>query len=94
VDKSSNTDLTGNDIEQLTCDVSKLKEEILLVKREIISNKFCLNNIAALGDHKISFYTGFPSFGSLKACFDFLGPSIHHLTYWSTPLVGDVNCKG
>lgn len=90
VDTSSNNDITGNDIEQLTCEVSKLKE-VTLLKKEII---LCLDNIAALGDHKISFYTGLPSFGSLKACFDVLGPSVHHLTYWSKPLASDVKGKG
>ena len=30
---------------------------------------------------KVTFYTGFPSFSTLKACYDFLGPSVDLLKY-------------
>ena len=32
-------------------------------------------------DFKISFYTGFPSYATLTACYEFLGPAVNFLVY-------------
>ena len=29
-------------------------------------------------------YTGFPDYASLRACFDYLGPAVNQLSYWSS----------
>ena len=34
-------------------------------------------------DAKVRFYTGFSTLSELMACFNFLGPSVNHLKYWS-----------
>lgn len=34
-------------------------------------------------DAKITFYTGFPSFAVLKACYKFLGLAVNNLIHWN-----------
>lgn len=46
-----------------------------------MSSKFRLANIAS-SDQDIQFYTGFPNYASLNACFEYLGPAVDHLNYW------------
>ena len=46
----------------------------------MLKQQFRLSNIAD-NDKKVSFYRGFPSYSALKACFEFLGPSVHQLSY-------------
>lgn len=33
---------------------------------------------------KVRFYTGFTSMSVLIACFDYLGPAVNNLKYWSS----------
>ena len=89
----TNTDLSGTDIEEMEHRISDLTKENSVLRSKISSSKFTIGNIATC-DKKVSFYTGFPSYGSLKACFDFLGPSVHRLSYWSTGTTPDVKGKG
>ena len=96
VDASSNTDLTGTDMEQLMLDNSKLTEEVSILKQEVLAAKFCLDNIAN-SNKKVSFYTGFPSIASLNACFNYSGPSVNELTYWNPSMASpqaDIKSKG
>ena len=44
---------------------------------------FRLENIAH-SDYLVSFYTGFQSYELLLAFYEFLGPSVHKLTYWGS----------
>ncbi len=57
-----------------------LKHQKLKHQKE--RQKFCLANISH-DDSKICFYTGFPSYLALKACYSFLGPAITSLSYSS-----------
>ena len=72
----TNTDLSGTNIEEMEHQISDSTKENSVPRSKISSSKFTIGNIATC-DKKVSFYTGFPSYGSLKACFDFLGPSVH-----------------
>ena len=45
-----------------------------------MSREFSLSNIKD-DDSKISFYTGFPSYATLTACHEFLGPAVNFLVY-------------
>ena len=64
--------MTGTDIEKLHLRIAELKQQMNTLQGQVISFKFSLENTAD-NDKKIVFYTGFPSFASLKACFEFLG---------------------
>ena len=49
----------------------------------IAASKFCIENIAN-DDPLITFYTGFPSYDSLKVCYEYLGPGVNDLKYWGS----------
>ena len=61
-------------------EISKLKQEVFNLKQEYTLSKFTLSNFT----DKISFYTGFPSYESLMACYKFLGPTVNNLKYWNS----------
>ena len=42
--------------------------------------QFRLANISHV-DKMVAFYTGFPSFATMKACFEYLGPAANYLSY-------------
>ena len=65
VDVGSNSDMTGTDIEKLHLQIAELKQQMNTPQGQMISLKFSWDNIA--DNKKIVFYTGFPSFSSLKA---------------------------
>jgi len=54
-----------------------MKEQLSQLKHAL---KFSLVNIAD-NDKKVSFYTGFPTYTILMACFKFLGPAVNQLIY-------------
>ena len=56
----------------------QLRKKIATLEKE---KRFSLERIAD-SDQKTVFYTGFPSYNSLKACFCFLGPAVNQLNYW------------
>ena len=78
-----NTDITGAYIESLEKELAK--EE---VKRAQQNVHFRLQDICN-DNAKIRFYTGFSSLSALRACYDYLGPSVNHLKYWSSSGVTD-----
>ena len=81
-DATTTTELTGDHVEGLNLKVTQLNQNVASLQKNVLSLKFSLENIGH-DDKIIAFYTGFPSFESLKACFDFLGPSVHNLIYWN-----------
>ena len=50
-------------------------------EEENAKSKFCLDNVAA---KDIPFYTGFPTFESLRACYNYLGPEVDYLMRWGS----------
>ena len=53
------------------------------LEEQLFSSKFCLGNISR-DDDKISFYTDFPNYATLKVCYDYLGPALDNLTCWGS----------
>ena len=82
IDAQSNTDLTGDDVEQLQQKVEALTQEVCSLKKQVVSLRFSLQSIS-MDDKKVVFYTGFPTYASLEVCFEFLRPSVHELMYWN-----------
>jgi len=60
--------------------VQSVKNEVSILKLKCQEKKFSLSNIKD-DDFKILFYTGFPSYATLMACYEFLGPAVHSLIY-------------
>lgn len=89
---ATTTELTGDQLEDLNLQVTRLNQCVTSLQQKIISLKFSLENVGH-NDRTIAFYTGFPSFETLKACFDFLGPSVHNLIYWNAKRTSS-NSKG
>ena len=58
-----------------------LSNTVEKLKGDIAGLKFCIENIAA---KDLSFYTGFPSYESLMACYNYLGPGVDDLMYWGS----------
>ena len=75
-DVSTQTDIDTNEMEELV----SLRNKVESLERKLEEAKFRLSNIKD-DDSKVTFYTGFPSFSTLKACYDFLGPSVNNLKY-------------
>ena len=50
------------------------------IERKLEQAKFRLSNIKS-DENMVTFYTGFPSFSTLKGFYDFLGPSVDNLKY-------------
>ena len=65
------------------CSYSELQNEIAELKQKLVSSTFRLSNIMQ-NDQKILFYTGFPNYYTLKACYDCLGPAVNSLHYWGS----------
>ena len=53
---------------------SELQQEKEVFKLEIMKDDYT----------KVKFYTGFASFSTLMVCFNFLGPSVSKLNYWTS----------
>ena len=85
VDSDMNTDLTGEEImaenKSLRQTVCTLKQQLTVLEQNLEMSRFRLASIAS-DDQKVTFYTGFPSYKALMACFKFLGPGVHSLVYW------------
>ena len=56
-------------------------EATTVLEQILEMSRFRLASIAS-DDQKVTFYTGFPSYKELMACFKFLGPGVHSLVYW------------
>ena len=53
-------------------------EATTVLEQNLEMSRFRLASIAS-DDQKVTFYTGFPSYKALMACFKFLGPGVHSL---------------
>ena len=60
--------------------IEMLKGTVLQLKADITALKFCIENILK-DEQLITFYTGFPSYASLKSCYDYLAPTVDNLMY-------------
>ena len=80
MDKSVNTDLTQRELQEVVEKLTVLENKVLTVKKEHDHMQFRLANISH-DEKMITFYTGFPSFTTLKTCFEYLGPAVNHLSY-------------
>ena len=56
--------------------IEELKGRITRLEEIIVASKFCIENVAN-DDQLIMFYTGFPSYESLNACYEYLGPGVN-----------------
>ena len=75
-EKSINTSLHQAEIEELIRMKQALEKEVEDLKKDCNRMQYRLAN--TYDDKKIAFYTGFPSFVSLKAYFNFLGPAVNN----------------
>ena len=86
------TDLSGSDIESMEVVVDVLKEKLKQSEQEceveIENQRFQTSHISG-NDAKVRFYTGFSTFSALLVCFNFLGPAINRLKYWSNTSSSD-----
>ena len=63
--------------------IEQLKESVMNLEAKLASSKFCIENIST-DDQEVTFYTGFPNYICLKACYDYLGPAVNDLKYWGS----------
>ena len=61
----------------------ELLAEIVELKKKVEESKFRLENFKH-DDKQVLFYTGFQSYSSLMACYNYLGPSVNCLEYWGS----------
>ena len=73
IDASTQTEVQMEEIDDL-------KSKVMELEKKLEKAKFRLDNIKH-DDGRVTFYTGFPSFPTLKAFYDFLGPSVENLKY-------------
>ena len=59
------------------------KQRTVRLEEAIAASKFFVENVAK-DDQLITFYTGFPCYESLKACYEYLGPGVNDLKYWGS----------
>ncbi len=62
---------------------SQLQAEVTELKQKLDSSLFRVSNISQ-DDQKIQFYTGFPNYSTLVACYEFLDPGVESLNYWGS----------
>ena len=73
-----------SEISQLKKKINLIEEERMVLQAELFEQYcFRLSSICN-DDSKIAFYTGFPDYKTLMACFNFLGPAADNLTYWDS----------
>jgi len=86
-DAAVNTDLTGADLDGLERELRDLKDKLTQVEcaSENLRKQqtFRLGNISD-DDNKVRFYTGFTLMAALMVCFNFFGPYVNMLNYWSS----------
>ena len=73
-DVSAQTDM--KEVEEVTI----LRQKFVDLERKLEETKFRLSNIKN-DENMVTFYTGFPSYSTLKSVNDFLGPSVNNLKY-------------
>ena len=72
--------------------VQELTERVIYLERQLEFKRFRLTNIAG-NNNDILFYTGFPNYATLIACYNYLGPAVNHLVYWGSK-EGQSNAHG
>ena len=74
-------DTDSEEMVKLIESINELEEEVNVLQNEVSSgSKMRLSTISG-DDSKVAFYTGFPLYDHLKACFDSLGPAVDNLEY-------------
>ena len=76
-----------SEISQLKKKINLIEEEkMVLQKRQVkLLEHYCYRPSSICNDDsKIAFYTGFPDYKTLMACFNFLRPAVDNLTYWDS----------
>ena len=63
--------------------IERLKKTVMNLEAKLATPKFCIENISR-DDLEVTFYTGFPNYICLKACYDYLGPAVNDLKYWGS----------
>ena len=59
-----------------------IRDRVKSLEQELAEQKFRLFNIVD-NNSKVTFYTGFPSYGALQAFYKYLGPAVDNLRYSS-----------
>ena len=78
-----NIDLTMTDMDELETELKNAKEDLQRSELQQEKQVFQLENMKD-DNTKVKFYTGFASFSTLMVCFNFLGPSVSKLNYWTS----------
>ena len=61
----------------------QLERRVLELEKQLTSQLFRLSNMID-EPQKVLFYTGFPDYATLRACYDYLGPAVNKLNYWGS----------
>ena len=87
-DKKASVDVEGTtkSVAIQACDgslevIENLKGTVAQLKADATASKFCIENIFK-DEQLVTFYTGFPSYATLKSCYDCLGPTVDNLMHW------------
>ena len=79
-DKGIATELSLSRLNLIMDKVQSLERTIETLQQQLKSMEFRLSNISH-SNELVTFYTGFPSYACLEACFKFLGSDVNHLHY-------------
>ena len=79
-DAAVNTNWNVDEVKEQAQRIDLLEAEVKQIKTNLEQQKFRLKNIAS-DDKMVTFYTGFPSYSALLACFRFLGPAVDYLSF-------------
>ena len=77
------TDITCDKIQSMLSHTEQLERRVLEIEKQLTSQLFRLSNTID-EPQKILFYTGFPDYATLRACYDYLGPAVNKLNYWGS----------
>ena len=88
VDVCVQTDLDSAGWHGLETQTIQLQKRIAELEKQVASSQFRLANISE-DNQRILFYTGFPDYATLKACYDYFGPAVNSLNYWGSIVQGN-----
>ena len=77
------TDITCDKIQSMLSHTEQLERRVLELEKQLTSQLFRLSNMID-EPQKVLFYTGFPDYATLRACYDYLGPAVNKLNYWGS----------
>ena len=72
--------MTESKVLNLEEKLNETEKKLREVEKKLQESKFSLNNIKN-NDTQVTFFTGFPSFLTLEAFYNFLGPAVDNLKY-------------